>query len=394
MRYGDTATAVNPGCVVGELLAGRYELVDALGQGGTGSVWRAWDHRAGYFVAAKVLRQSDAVSLLRFVREQSLRIDHPHVVKPNGWAGEDDRVLFTMPLIRGGSVATLLDDFHTLPVPWAALLLDQLLDALGAVHAAGVVHRDVKPANLLLEPTGLERPHLWLSDFGVAVPVCEPRLTRVDMVHGTPGYLSPERLAGADPDPRSDLYAAGVVAVEMLSGERPDAGDRKGDADRLLANQPDALRALLERLLARDPADRPASAGQARADLAATGFLPPPGQPPGDDGAAIEVFDHLPELPDDWQRPPPSRQPGSGATPDLRQASPDHLSAVASTPPLAPPGRAPVSSRPVASPPQASSPVPRPAPNRRWRTMLYGSAVLALLGGVVLLVAALVVFMR
>ena len=165
--------------------AGRYTLVDHLGDGGAGSVWRAWDARRGQYVAAKLLRQRDAGALLRFVREQSLRVAHPHVVPPTGWAAEDDDVLLTMELVRGGSVATLLGDHHRLPPATVAVLLDQLLDALDAVHAAGVVHRDVKPANLLLEPTGTAPPFLRLADFGIAAHRDDARLTATGYVVGT-----------------------------------------------------------------------------------------------------------------------------------------------------------------------------------------------------------------
>ena len=123
-----------------------------------GSVWRAWDLRREAYVAAKVLGQHDAATLLRFVREQSLRIEHPHVVAPHGWAADDDKVVFAMDLVRGGSVATLLGDHGPLPVPYVAVLLDQLLHGLSAVHAAGIVHRDLKPANLLLDATGTGAP--------------------------------------------------------------------------------------------------------------------------------------------------------------------------------------------------------------------------------------------
>ena len=135
---------------VGEVFAGRYELLDLIGEGGMGSVWRVHDRRENRVVAAKVLRQSDAVSLLRFVREQAVRVRHPHVVTPLGWAGEDDRVLFTMPVVEGGSVATLVGDHGPLPPLVVAELVRQLLGALGAVHEAGLVHRMVicRPGNV------------------------------------------------------------------------------------------------------------------------------------------------------------------------------------------------------------------------------------------------------
>ena len=97
---------------MGEVVAGRYELLDLIGEGGMGTIWVALDRKTDGLVAAKVLRQSDAGTLLRFVREQSVRIHDPNVLTPLGWAGEDDRVLFTMPIIRGGSVATLTAAKH------------------------------------------------------------------------------------------------------------------------------------------------------------------------------------------------------------------------------------------------------------------------------------------
>ena len=206
---------------MGEVFAGRYELIDPIASGGMGTVWRVLDRADGKIKAAKMLRQADAAMLLRFVREQSVRISHDHVVTPQSWAGVDDRVLFTMPLVRGGSVADLLRRHGPLPPYWIGQFVDQTLQALEAVHAAGVVHRDIKPANLLLEPTGVERPHLRVTDFGIAVPADEPRLTQAHMVVGTPGYMAPEQYRGADPDPASDIYAVGLVALEMLTGRRP-----------------------------------------------------------------------------------------------------------------------------------------------------------------------------
>ncbi|MGW5192940.1 serine/threonine-protein kinase [Kribbella sp. NPDC004138] len=292
-----------------EAFAGRYRLIDLIGTGGMGSVWRAWDLRRATFVAAKVLGQHDAATLLRFVREQSLRIEHPHVVAPHGWAADDDRVVFAMDLVRGGSVATLLGDHGPLPPAYVAVLLDQLLHALSAVHAARVVHRDVKPANLLLDVTGTGRPHLRLSDFGVAGLLDEPRMTRHSTVLGTPGYLAPEQLTGADPDPRQDLYAVGAVAVELLTGERPGATDPLPQLDGPLGD-------FINNLTAKDPSDRPDSATTAGRLLSATGAVPPqPATPWAQTPDTPEVFDQLPPLPADWTPTPPPNAPNAPTPP-------------------------------------------------------------------------------
>lgn len=262
---------------MGEVFAGRYELIDPVAQGGMGTIWRVRDQRDGQVLVAKILAQSDAASLLRFVREQSVRIDHQHVVTPLGWAGMDDRVLFTMPLVRGGSVADLLREHGALPAPVVAELTDQLLQALEAVHAAGIVHRDVKPANLLLEPTPDDRPappHLRLTDFGIAVPDDEPRLTRAATAIGTPGYMPPEQWYGADPDPRADLFATGRVVLEMLTGRRP-SPEEEPDVDALRTGDPahDALLDVAALATRRAVAERPESAAALRASLRATGLL-------------------------------------------------------------------------------------------------------------------------
>ena len=298
---------------VGDVFAGRYELVDLVGMGGMGSVWRAWDHRDHQYVAAKVLGQSDAASLLRFLREQSHRVQHPHVVTPMSWAGEDDRVLFTMPLVRGGSVATLLGDYGKLPPSWTCVLLDQLLDALGAVHAAGLVHRDVKPSNLLLEPTGTARPHLRLSDFGIATAAHLDRLTLTGQVVGTPGYLAPELLAGAPPDPRQDLYAAGLVAAAMIVGSPPPPGTplRVNPP----AGCPDPLWEVTRSLCEPGPSERPADAATARAALRAA-------MPTWAVAHDVEVFDHLPPLPDGWAADGPVGRTSAAPLPVAPAAAP------------------------------------------------------------------------
>ncbi len=300
---------------MGEVFAGRYELLDPVATGGMGAIWRVLDRADGRVLAAKILRQSDAASLLRFVREQSMRIDHTHVVTPLSWAGVDDRVLFTMPLVHGGSVADLLREHGALPVRWVAMLTDQVLQALEAVHGAGIVHRDVKPGNLLLEPTGAGAPHLRLTDFGIAAPVDEPRMTRGSMAIGTPGYMPPEQWIGADPDPRADLYAVGRVALEMLTGQRPPAEQGVGD----LATQPlgdparDRMLALIAAATRVDPAERPASATAMRADLAASALLQLPAAP----HESVSVPDRFGSTPTIADRPdlPPTRM-GSPTLPE------------------------------------------------------------------------------
>jgi len=228
-------------------VAGRYVLLEEIGRGATGSVHRARDMRTRTYVAAKVLRGGDADALLRFVREQAHRIEHPHVLSPLGWAAEDDIAVIVMELVRGGSLRDLLARPGHLSQPAVALLLAQLLDALAAVHERGVVHGDVKPANLLVR-AGV-RPHLLLADFGVAT-CCDDAVRLVGSgPAGTPAYLPPERLAGTDPHPSQDVYAAGVVARRLLSARSPlqtlcDSMTRADPALRPTASQ--ALRRLRE----------------------------------------------------------------------------------------------------------------------------------------------------
>ncbi|MBW1601796.1 protein kinase [Streptomyces sp. JJ66] len=291
---------------MGEIFAGRYELVDPVGRGGVGAVWRAWDHRRKRYVAAKVLQQRDAHALLRFVREQALRIDHPHVLAPTSWAADDDKVLFTMDLLRGGSLAHLVGDHGPLPPRLVCVLLDQLLAGLTAVHAEDVVHRDIKPANVLLEATGTGRPHLRLSDFGIAMRKGEPRLTETAYVVGTPGYFAPEQLLGAEPDFPADLYAVGLLALFLLRGEQPDAQALMLSYEHGVPDAPEGvpepLWQVLAGLLQPDPQARFRTATGVRKALGAALELldedatvrPGGGQRPAD---GLEVFDHIGPLP-------------------------------------------------------------------------------------------------
>jgi eukaryotic-like serine/threonine-protein kinase len=297
---------------MGEVFAGRYELADPIGRGGVGAVWRAWDHRRRRYVAAKVLQQRDAHSLLRFVREQALRIDHPHVLAPASWAADDDKVLFTMDLVAGGSLVHLVGDYGPLPPAFVCTLLDQLLSGLAAVHAEGVIHRDIKPANVLLEATGTGRPRLRLSDFGIARWRGEPRLTETNLVVGTPGYLAPEQILGSEPDFPADLFAVGLVALYLLEGAKPDA---KALVQYFMEQGtpgpptgiPEPLWQVVATLLQPDPAARFRTATGARKALASAVELLPEPEP---DDELIEIFDQLPPLP-----------PGFAADGPLKRAS-------------------------------------------------------------------------
>ncbi|BDM73493.1 hypothetical protein HEK616_69800 [Streptomyces nigrescens] len=283
---------------MGEIFAGRYELIDPIGRGGVGAVWRAWDHRRRRYVAAKVLQQSDAHTLLRFVREQALRIDHPHVLAPASWAADDDKVLFTMDLVSGGSLAHLTGDYGPLPARFVCTLLDQLLAGLTAVHAEGVVHRDIKPANILLEATGTGRPHLRLSDFGIAMRKGEPRLTEANYVVGTPGYFAPEQLLGAEPDFPGDLFAVGLVAIYLLTGVKPDPEALIGHFADGIPNAPEGVPEPLWQVLASLVHPNPdarfkTATGARKAILSVVELLPEATV----EDEVVEVFDHIGPLP-------------------------------------------------------------------------------------------------
>ncbi|MFB7228461.1 serine/threonine protein kinase [Streptomyces fimicarius] len=284
---------------MGEVFAGRYELIDPIGRGGVGAVWRAWDHRRRRYVAAKVLQQSDAHTLLRFVREQALRIEHPHVLAPASWAADDDKVLFTMDLVSGGSLAHVIGDYGPLPPRFVCLLLDQLLSGLSTVHAEGVVHRDIKPANILMEATGTGRPHLRLSDFGISMRKGEPRLTETNYVVGTPGYFAPEQMMGAEPDFPADLFAVGLVALYLLQGQKPDSQAlvehfAEHGTPGAPNGIPEPLWQVLAGLLQPDPHARFRTATGARKALTAAVEMLPEAGP---DDEPVEVFDQIGPLP-------------------------------------------------------------------------------------------------
>ncbi|MYS87397.1 protein kinase [Streptomyces sp. SID5474] len=330
----------------------------------SGTVWRAFDHRLGGYCAAKLVRPVDAGLLLRVVREQGFRLEHPHVSSPYTWVADGD-VLIAMELFEGGSLASLIRDHGALPPAYAGAILGQLLDALEHVHAVGLVHRDVKPANVLLEVTGQDRPRCLLGDFGLALPREGPRLTEIGHVVGTWGYLPPEASTGAPPDVRRDLYALGILAWQLLTGsENPPDGPPDFPVDG------GALWDLVRTLTEPEPDARPEHAAQASARLReiAPG-LGPVTPASTEDGEPIEVFDVLGPVPegapdgpvlrevsrtsDTWQegrRPSPRGVPSAArvTAPAPASAEPPSVPPTPPEPPLAP-------STPIA-PPESGPP--------------------------------------
>lgn len=312
-----------------DVIVGRFALVDLIAKGGSGSVWRAWDSKAGRVCAAKVLRQRDSADLMRFVREKGVSFDHPHLLAPYGWGAEDEHVVIAMPLVTGGTLESVVRGRGRLSEPSVVVVLDQLLDGLALVHSQGWIHRDVKPANLMFEATGTGLPHVRLADFGIAVHESDVRFTHVGMVNGTPGYMAPELFSLAEPAPSHDIYAAGVVALMALNGSLKlhDGAFRPEELDRYLQGVSPKLASVLRRMVAPREADRFQDAASVRAALPRV----PAGYPlTFADGSPLTIDDTLPPLPPGAagpQRAPqpvqPSQVPLSRVREGQRPAGPD-----------------------------------------------------------------------
>ena len=216
---------------VNDILMGRrfgvYRITDLLGRGGMSSVYRAWDEGLQRDVALKVLELEsigDPRETERFWREARLaaRLDHVNVVSVFGTGQEDGFIYLAMELVEGQSLRSLIRDRQGgLPIDQALELGCQTLAALQEAHDQGVIHRDIKPANILLKEDGTVK----VVDFGVAKLQGGTALTRVDEILGTVEYMAPEQILGDGIGPATDLYAAGVVLYEMLTGRKPFSGD-------------------------------------------------------------------------------------------------------------------------------------------------------------------------
>jgi eukaryotic-like serine/threonine-protein kinase len=260
------------------LLDGRYRIVRRLGSGGMASVFLAEDERLGRLVAVKRLHGeiSDEDVVRRFQREARLgaSLNHPNIVAVYDIAADPEGVLIVMEHVEGH---TLREEIASGPLPAerALPILRGVGEALDHAHGLGVLHRDVKPANVLLRTDGAVK----LADLGIATAAEQSRITRSGAVLGTAAYMAPERLDGAAGDHRVDVYALTSVAFETLAGRKAVEGATPLEVARRVVSQPppdlrDALpeapaaaAAALRRGLAKDPADRPGSAGELVAEL-------------------------------------------------------------------------------------------------------------------------------
>jgi len=205
------------------VVAGRYLLLGELGRGGMGVVWRAQDQVIGRQVAVKELRLPDAESAAVF-SERALRevrtggrLNDPAVVTVYDVVTDGGTTFIVMELVEAPSLADLVRQRGPMPAAQAALMGERVLAALQAAHAAGIVHRDVKPANILVAPDG----RVKLTDFGIAHAVDDPRLTTSGMIVGSPAFMAPERVEGREAMPASDLWSLGATLFFAVEGSIP-----------------------------------------------------------------------------------------------------------------------------------------------------------------------------
>ncbi|MFC5178230.1 serine/threonine-protein kinase [Nocardioides taihuensis] len=334
--------------VTTDRVAGRYSPVREIGRGGMGSVWLARDELLGREVALKRIGQGiDTIDLQRAEREARLaaRLNHPHVVAVFDLVREGDQHWLVMEHVPGTTLADLVRDRGPLPPDEAAGLLVQAADALAAAHAAGIVHRDVKPSNMLVTTDG----RVKLADFGIARAEADATLTQTGMVTGSPSYLAPEVASGVSASDTSDVWSWGAALYHALAGHPP-YGASGGTG-------PENVMGTLYRIVHEDP-PRLASAGWLAPVLEAT-MAKDPARRWSMAQVRDRLTDHEPEV-------------GAGDTAPV-------VAPVAPVPPPTPvPAPAPA--------PRAAPPAPEPVddetdrdePRRRWPVVVAAVVVLLL----------------
>ncbi|HWG01869.1 MAG TPA: serine/threonine-protein kinase [Trebonia sp.] len=267
--------------MTGRVIAGRYNLAEPIGRGAMGGGWRARDTLLDRDVAVKEVVLSAAIgederqnAYQRTLREArtAARLSHRGVVTVYDVAEEDGRPWIVMELVPSRSLEQVLFTDGPLPPRRAGRIGQQLLAALAAAHAAGVLHRDVKPSNVLIAPDGFDSERAVLTDFGIAQFEGDPRLTQTGMVMGSPGFTAPERIRGDVATPASDLWSLGATIYAALEGRGP--YEQRGGAittmtaiineDAPIAPSAGRLGPLIAALLRREPAARPSAARAAR----------------------------------------------------------------------------------------------------------------------------------
>ena len=272
----------------GAVFDGRYEIKEIIGAGGMGVVYRAFDRELQEPVAIKTLRSEalagGGVALDRFKQEIKLarRIAHRNVVRTYDLGEQNGMYYLTMEYVEGTSLKQLITARGKLPIAVALTVGKQLCRALEVAHAEGVIHRDIKPQNIVVEPSGF----IKVMDFGIARLVNLPKgkgLTEAGMSIGTPDYMSPEQLSGAELDQRSDLYSAGIVLFECVTGGVPFEADtpwtliakhleeEPPNPRSLNSEVPESLATVILKAMAKRPADRYASASEMHDALARLG---------------------------------------------------------------------------------------------------------------------------
>ncbi|MET9737032.1 serine/threonine-protein kinase [Streptomyces sp. NPDC006422] len=338
----------------GELLAGRYRLGESIGRGGMGRVWRAHDEVLHRTVAVKELTAAQwvaeadrAVLLARTQTEAraAARINHPAVVTVHDVLEHDDRPWIVMELVEGRSLADAVKEDGRVDPAEAARIGLWTLRALRAAHTAGVLHRDVKPGNVLLAANG----QVKLTDFGIAQVEGDTTITRTGEIVGSVDYLAPERVRGAEPGPASDLWALGATlytAVEGLSPFRRTSPIATMQA--VVEDEPEPLESagaigpVINALLSKDPQARPdADAAEAMLAEAAENRRPNAAQ------AYVPTQVHVPAQPTGFTPPPPT----------------------------------PMSTAATTTVPAPGSPAPAAAERRRWPKVLAVVVAAALVGG-------------
>jgi serine/threonine protein kinase len=380
---------------------GHYEIVAELGRGGMGVVYKGFEPALGRFVAIKELSPSlahDPALVERFLREarSMAALNDPHIIQIYFIGQENEQPFFVMEFVEGESLSALLKREGRLSPETALKILHQTAQGLASAHERGVIHRDIKPGNLMLGPRGVVK----IADFGIALATTDlsKKLTSTGEFVGTPGYLSPEVCLGKPVDQRSDIFSLGIVLFEMLSGKTPFSDESplglmlevvKAEIPdvRQLNDKVDAqAAAILAKMLAKDPTERfqnchdLAAAVHAHPLVAQTGPLKlPTARPTASDATVVGA-------------PTPASQPQRVPTPPPR-VSASGIGAAASTAPAPAPAAAPTQSTDTDAATRAR-PSTRPSVLDQQRRGSGGRLALAIAAGLALLAAGSVFAFR